>query len=79
MIEKLTDYLIKRRLRKERIPIVESRDTTPEILQFRRVLNTLRENSVMVSTEKDGIYIRMAGDVKKGEAFSLEWAKVISF
>ncbi len=79
MIEKLTDYLIERRLKKERIQIVESRDTTPEILQFRRVLNTLRENKVMVSTEKDGIYIRMAGDTNKGEAFSLEWAKVISF
>ena len=48
-------------------------------LEFRRVLNTLRENKIMVKTEDDGIYIRMAGNEKRGECFSEEWAKVKSF
>ena len=47
--------------------------------EFKRVLNTLRENKVMVDTREDGIYIRMAGTESKGECFSYEWAKVKSF
>jgi hypothetical protein len=50
-----------------------------ETLEFRRVLNTLRENKVMVKVEDDGVYIRMAGVEDRGECFSLEWAKVKSF
>lgn len=29
--------------------------------EFQKVLNTLRENKVMVKTKKDGIWIRLAG------------------
>jgi hypothetical protein len=46
---------------------------------FLAVLKTLKANKVMVMTKYDGIYIRLAGNVEKGEAFSLEWAKVLSF
>lgn len=77
MIEMLTDYLIKRRLKKEHIPVEQNANTPRDY--FKRVLNTLRENRVMVETRTDGIYIRMAGSVEKGEAFSLDWARVIKF
>lgn len=76
-IDKLTDYLIARRLRKEKIDVHEFESS--KIAGFRRVLNTLMENKVMVSTKEDGIYVRMAGNESKGEAFSLEWGKVYSF
>ncbi len=42
-------------------------------------LNTLRENKIMVVTKSDGVYIRMAGNVNKGECFSDTFAKVKSF
>ena len=48
-------------------------------LEFRKVLKTLKMNKVMVKTEKDGIYVRLAGKESSGEAFSLEWGKVLSF
>ncbi len=48
-------------------------------LEFRKVLKTLKMNKVMVKTEKDGIYVRLAGKESCGEAFSLEWGKVLSF
>lgn len=73
MIEKLTNYLIKRRLKKEHITI---KDNKPN--EFIRVLNTLRENKVFVQARHDGIYIRMAGDVKNDECFSTEFVKVKS-
>ncbi len=47
--------------------------------EFLAVLKTLQGNKVMVDTREDGIYIRLAGKESKGEAFSLEWAKVLSF
>ena len=47
--------------------------------KFKRVLNTLRRNKVMVKTEEDGIYVRMAGVDKKGECFSMEWGRVVKF
>ena len=47
--------------------------------EFKRVLNTLRENKIMVDTREDGIYIRMAGTESKGECFTYEWAKVKYF
>lgn len=78
MIEKLTDWLIERRLKKLHIPVVMGSASDSE-LQFRRVLNTLRENKIMVDTREDGIYIRMAGTESKGECFTYEWAKVKSF
>lgn len=77
MIEMLTDYLIKRRLKKDHIPVEQNANTYRDY--FKRVLNTLRENRVMVETRPDGIYIRVAGSVEKGEAFSLDWARVIKF
>jgi hypothetical protein len=46
---------------------------------YKSVLKTLRNNKVMVKTENDGIYIRLAGNEGEGECFSLDWAKVISF
>ena len=46
---------------------------------YKSVLKTLRNNKVMVKTENDGIYIRLAGNEEEGECFSLDWAKVISF
>lgn len=46
---------------------------------FKAVLQTLKHNKVMVKTEADGIYVRMAGNENKGECFSLEWGKVVSF
>lgn len=46
---------------------------------FLRVLKTLKNNKVMVNTKEDGIYIRLAGKEGNGEAFSLDWAKVLSF
>ena len=47
--------------------------------EFKRVLNTLRENKVMVQTREDGVYIRMVGREEKGECFTYEWPKVKSF
>lgn len=77
MIEKLTDWLIKRRKKQLHIPVVMG-SASPED-EFKRDLNTLRENKVMVQTREDGIYIRMAGREEKGECFTYEWAKVKSF
>lgn len=47
--------------------------------EFKAVLKTLKNNKVMVDTREDGIYVRLAGQESKGEAFSLEWGKVLSF
>jgi hypothetical protein len=77
MIEKLTDWLIKRRMKQLHIPVVMGSATPRD--EFKRVLNALRENKIMVDTREDGIYIRMAGNESKGECFSYEWAKVKSF
>jgi hypothetical protein len=46
---------------------------------YSSVLKTMKANKVMVSSFPDGIYIRMAGDKDKGEAFSETWAKVLPF
>lgn len=75
MIEKLTNWLIKRRMKQLHIQVDNN---TPKD-EFKRVLNTLRENKIMVDTRDDGIYIRMAGTESKGECFTYEWAKVKSF
>ena len=74
----LVDWLIKRRKKQLHIPIVMGSASKQE-LEFRRVLNTLRENKVMVKLKEDGVYVRMAGNEKRGECFSEEWAKVKSF
>jgi hypothetical protein len=77
MIDKLTDWLIERRKKQLHIPIVVG--STSSESEFKRVLNTLRNNNIMVQTKEDGIYIRMAGDKSKGECFSTDFAKVKSF
>lgn len=76
MFEKITDWLIERRLRREHIDV--NPKNTDETNSFIRVLNTLRRNKVVVVTKDDGIYVRLAGDESTGEAFSLEFAKVLS-
>ena len=73
----ITNWIIKRRLKQLHIPVVMGSVSADD--DFKRVLNTLRENKVMVKIGEDGIYVRMAGDKKKGEAFSMEWGKVVSF
>ena len=65
MIEKLTDYLIERRHKKQNFNVGEISDT-PEDRVFKRVLNTLRRNKVMVKLERDGVYLRLAGDWSMG-------------
>lgn len=77
MFEKIIDLLIARRLKKRMIDINKIKD--PKQKEFARVLNTLKSNKVMVLTEDDGIYVRMAGNIDKGECFSLEFGKVVSF
>jgi hypothetical protein len=68
--------LIKRRNKQLHIPVVIG-STSDSELQFRRVLNTLRENKIMVITKKDGIYIRLVGDVNKGECWMDNFVKVV--
>jgi len=77
MLEKITDWLIARRLKQEHIDI--EKINMPQRKAFCRVLNTLRTNKIVVDTREDGIYIRLAGDESKGEAFSLDFARVVSF
>lgn len=77
MFEKIAQWFIKRDLRNRHIH-VDPTDKTPNA-EFRRVLNTLRENKVMVDTREDGIYIRLAGYEHKGQSFSTEFVKVKSF
>lgn len=77
MLEKITDWLIERRLKQKHIDIDKIKE--PNRKEFCRVLNTLRTNRIMVATREDGIYIRMAGEESKGEAFSLEFARVVTF
>jgi|DEB19_MinimDraft_2_1074335.scaffolds.fasta_scaffold286287_1 hypothetical protein len=76
MIDIITDWLIARRLKKSLLNTTDGSDSEKE---FRRVLNTLRTNKVMVFTKVDGIYIRLAGTESKGECYSEEIVKVKSF
>ncbi len=57
LLEKIEEYFIKRNLRRR---MIEPKGTESEI-EFQKVLNTLRENKIMVETRKDGVYIRLAG------------------
>jgi len=57
LFEKMEEYFIKRNLKRR---MIVPKGTDDEI-EFRKVLNTLRENKVMVEKRKDGIYIRLAG------------------
>lgn len=46
---------------------------------FIRVQNTINNRKVFVSSEEDGIYIRLAGDENEGEAFSEMKVKVYDY
>jgi hypothetical protein len=59
LIDKIEEYFIKRNLKKRLIKVEGIK--TEEQRNFARVLNTLRENKVMVIIKDDGIYIRLAG------------------
>lgn len=68
----------------DEVAFVSQHDAKPNVVRsasehFKAVLQTLKHNKVMVKTEADGIYVRMAGNESKGESFSLEWGKVVSF
>jgi hypothetical protein len=58
LIEKIEEYFVKRNLKRR---MIIPRGTESEI-EFQKVLNTLRENRIVVDTRKDGVYIRFAGD-----------------
>ena len=57
LIDKIEDYFVKRNLKRRMIRVTG----TDSEIEFKKVLNTLRENKVMVQTRKDGIWIRLAG------------------
>jgi hypothetical protein len=46
---------------------------------FIRVQNTINNGKVFVSSEEDGIYIRLAGNENEGEAFSEHKVKVYDY
>lgn len=46
---------------------------------FIRVQNTINNRKVFVSSEEDGIYIRLAGNENEGEAFSEVKVKVYDY
>jgi hypothetical protein len=46
---------------------------------FNAIGKTLSKNKVMIKTESDGIYIRLAGNPDANEYFTLEWIRVHSF
>lgn len=52
---------------------------TSRNVAFAAVSKSLKNNKVMIDTREDGIYIRLAGNESKGEAFTLEFAKAYSF
>ena len=59
MINRIEEFFYKRHVRKQQIVV----DSTMSLEQksFCKVLNTLRENRIMVQTKEDGVYIRLAG------------------
>jgi hypothetical protein len=57
IINKIEKYFIKRNLQRRMI-IPQGSESERE---FKKVLNTLRENKVAVVTREDGIWIRLAG------------------
>lgn len=46
---------------------------------YLRVQNTITNGKVFVSVEDDGVYIRLAGDENKGEAYSDKKVKVYEY
>ena len=59
MLDKIEEFFIKRYLKKRQITI--NNRMSLEEKDFCKVLNTLRENKIMVLKKEDGIYIRLAG------------------
>lgn len=74
LIDKIEEYFVKRNLKKRLIKAIGSESE----IEFKKVLNTLRENKVMVVTKKDGVWIRLAGS---GDDMinSDEFVKVVDF
>lgn len=77
MIERFIIWLIKRDLKKREIKL--NPEVSEKENEFRRVLNTLRENKVMVITKDDGIYIRLDGDEQRGQSYFEEFVRVKTF
>ena len=76
MIEKLTDYLIKRRLNKKHHKLEKDGSNKD---QFLKVMNTLSTNRIVVKYDPDGVFIRFAGLENRDELYSTEFLKVINF
>lgn len=74
MFERIAQWFIKRDLKRRHIH-VDPNDNT-QAAEFNRVLNTLRENKVIVEVRQYGIYIRLGGDINKGETFSNQFVKI---
>jgi len=77
MFDKITDWFYKRAIKEKQININNPINQKEEA--FKRVLNTLNTNRIIVGTREDGIYIRLAGDINDGEAFSLNFVKVLDY
>lgn len=77
VLNKIEKWFVNRHFKKRHIH-VDSNDKRPSA-EFRRVLNTLRENKVIVDTRSDGIYIRLAGNENKSQILSKEFIKIKSF
>ena len=74
LIEKIENFFIRRNL-KRRMIIPKGSESE---IEYIKVLNTIRENKVIVITKKDGVYIRLAGG---GENMinSYDFVKVVDF
>jgi hypothetical protein len=74
LFESIEEYFIRKNLKRR---MIYPKGTASEI-EFQKVLNTLRENKVMVESRKDGVYIRLAGG---GENMinSDDFVKVVDF
>ena len=77
ILDKIENWALRRKLIKDRI-VINDRDSIGE-KEFKKVLNTLRENKIMTTKLKDGIYIRFAGNESYGELNSKDWVKVVDF
>lgn len=77
MFNKITDWFYKRAIKAKQINVDNNLNRKEEA--FRRVLNTLNTNNIMVDTREDGIYIRLAGNESEGEAFSKNFVKVLDY
>lgn len=49
---------------------------TKETTLLNKATKTFKGAKIMIWEKEDGVYIRLAGNVDKGELFSLQWIKV---